>query len=148
MSGTHGGKCSPQYCRLKLSTQARLGVGEPSQACPVQELCQPELTRRLCHCGDSATSRGQVLCKHGTGTLQSKPCGQGRLLPWVCVVECGFLCLVGLGGAALLKELHHWGWALGFKKPIPFLGSISALFVCLSVCLTMKFPKAPGAEGR
>lgn len=131
MAGTHGGKCSPQYCSLKLSTQARLGVGEPSQACPVQEFYQPEL-RRVCHCGGSATSRGQVLCKHGTGTLQSKPCSQARLPPWASVVQCDFLCLVGLGGAVLLKELHHWGWALGFKNPTPFLGSKSALSVCLS----------------
>ena len=42
----------------------------------------------------------------------------------------------GLGGLALLEEVHHMGWALKFQKPTPGLVCVY-LCTCLSVSLSL-----------
>ena len=53
-----------------------------------------------------------------------------RLLEIGTIGSCG---LVGVG-VALLEEVCHWGWALGFQKPKPGALSLSLLSASPAVC--------------
>lgn len=67
----------------------------------------------------------------GGSLNENDPHGLMYLIAWLPV---GGAVWEGLGEVALLAEVCHWGWALGFKRLVPCPVS---LCLCLSLSLSL-----------